>query len=248
VPLALLWLAVCFAVFLILALLDRLLGRAGDRAMAPTMVGFWSRGALRLLGLRVAVRGAPMRAGGAIVANHSSWIDIVAIRCAARVFFVSKAEVAGWPVIGFIGRAIGTQFIERRATEARRQAEALAARIASGDRLCLFPEGTSSDGRRVLPFNSSLFGVFLDTPAGTGVQPVSVRYRAGPGLPDGFYGWWGEMDFGPHLAAVLARSRGGLVEITFHAPLDPGALANRKALSAAAEAAVREGFGRDIAG
>lgn len=244
-PVALLWLGGCFAVFLALALLDRLLARRGDRALAPSIVGLWSRGAARLLGLRVLVRGAPMAAGGAIVANHSSWIDIVALRCAAPVFFVSKAEVSGWPVIGLIGRAIGTEFIERRPTEARRQADALAARIAAGDRLCLFPEGTSSDGQRVLPFKSSLFGSFPSGPSGARVQPVSVRYRPRPDLPAAFYGWWGEMDFGSHLVAVLGRSRGGRVEITLHPPLDPAALPDRKALAVAAEAAVRDGFGAE---
>lgn len=244
-PLAILWLFGAFAVFLLLRAFDRLLSRRGDRAIAPAMTRLWARGSLRLLGLRAEVRGAPMRAPGALVANHSSWLDIVALQSAARVSFVSKAEVASWPVIGFIGRAIGTVFIERRATEARRQAETLSARLARGDRLCLFPEGTSSDGQRVLPFKSSLFGVFLEPGIGEAarIQPVTLRYHARADLPATLYGWWGEMDFGGHLVSLLARSTGGRVEITFHPALDPAALSNRKALSLAAETAVRGGFG-----
>lgn len=244
-PLALLWLLGSFAIFLVLRGFDQLLSRRGDRAVAPGMVRVWARGALRLLGLRTEVRGTPMRMPGALVANHSSWLDIVALQSAARVNFVSKAEVAAWPVIGFIGRAIGTVFIERRATEARRQAETLGARLARGDRLCLFPEGTSSDGQRVLPFKSSLFGVFLEPEIGEGArtQPVTLRYHPRPDLPATLYGWWGEMEFGGHLVSLLARSTGGRVEITFHPALDPAALGNRKALSSAAETAVRSGFG-----
>ncbi len=243
-PLAFLWLFGCFAIFMALKGLDRLAGWRGDRAMAPGMVRIWARGAMRLLGLHVETHGEPMRAPGAMVANHSSWIDIVALQSVARVAFVSKAEVGGWPVIGAIGRAIGTEFIERRATEARRQADALAERLARGDRLCLFPEGTSSDGLRVLPFKSALFGMFLDPPPGpeTRIQPVSLRYHPRGDLPATLYGWWGEMDFGTHLATLLARSAGGRVTITFHAPIDPRDAAERKALAAVAEKAVRSGF------
>lgn len=241
-PLAAVWLLGCFGTFLMLNLLDRLLRRGGERALAPGMVRLWARGALRLLGLRAEIRGKPAPEAGALVANHSSWIDIVALQRATRLTFVSKAEVAGWPLIGAIGRAIGTEFIERRSTEARRQSDALARRIAAGDRLCLFPEGTSSDGLRVLPFKSALFGVFLEPAARVPIQPVSLRYHPAPDLPPAFYGWWGEMDFGGHLARLLARSAGGRVVITFHPPLDPAAFADRKALAAAAERAVRAGF------
>jgi 1-acyl-sn-glycerol-3-phosphate acyltransferase len=178
------------------------------------------------------------------VANHASWLDIVVLMRAMRVFFVSKAEVSGWPAIGFIGRSIGTMFIDRRPVEARRQTEALHARLRRGDRLAIFPEGTSTDGRRVIAFKSALFEVFHapDLRGLLWVQPVSIVYRAPPGLPPAFYGWWGEMDFGRHLAAVLALSSGGAVEVTFHPPLAPADFPDRKSLAAAAEAAVRAGF------
>jgi 1-acyl-sn-glycerol-3-phosphate acyltransferase len=242
-PVAVLWFLGCFTAFMALRPLDRLLGRAGTRALAPSALGVWARGTMWLIGLRVSVTGAPMRTGGALVANHSSWLDIVALRSAAPVYFVSKAEVADWPVIGFVGQSIGTEFIERRPTEARRQADALGARLAAGDALCIFPEGTSSDGQRVLPFKSSLFSALVDAPAEARVQPVTLRYHPEARLPASFYGWWGEMDFGTHLKAVLAYSRAGRVDITFHTPLDPAEFAHRKGLSASADAAVRRGFG-----
>jgi lyso-ornithine lipid O-acyltransferase len=213
--------------------------------LAPWVVHGWARGALVLLGLRFRMVGRPMAHPGAVVANHSSWLDIVVLQRAMRVFFVSKSEVAGWPVIGLIGRAIGTMFIERRPVEAKRQQEVLYRRLKRGDRMCIFPEGTSTDGQRVLPFKSALFGVFLDPELHDRlwVQPVAIRYRAPEGLPATFYGWWGEMDFGAHLARLLAQSRGGEVEVTFLEPLRAADFAGRKALAEAAQAAVAAGFG-----
>lgn len=247
-PLAAAWLAATFAVFLACRGVDLLARRLAGRrlpALAPWLVLVWARGALWLLGLRLAVRGAPMAGEGALVANHSSWIDVVALMAATRVFFVSKAEVADWPVIGAIGRAIGTMFIERRPVEAGRQTQALHARLARGDRLAIFPEGTSSDGSLVLLFKSSLFAVFFapDLHADIWVQPVTLAYRPRAGKPANFYAWWGDMDFGSHLVGLLKGSAGGVVEATFHPALRAADFADRKPLAAAAEAAVRAGLG-----
>jgi 1-acyl-sn-glycerol-3-phosphate acyltransferase len=242
-------LAVLFAVFLPLRGLDLLLARFAGRpatAMGPAIVRLWAAQALPTLGLRFVARGRPMRRGGAFVANHSSWIDIVALQRAAGPFLVSKAEVRSWPVIGHIGRAIGTMFIDRRPAEAKRQEAELFARVTRGDQMAIFPEGTSSDGMRILPFKSSLFGVFFvpGLTAGIAVQPVTIVYRPGPGLPASFYGWWGEMDFETHIRDVMARSSGGTVELTFHPALPLVDFSDRKSLARAAEAAVRSGFDR----
>jgi 1-acyl-sn-glycerol-3-phosphate acyltransferase len=107
--------------------------------------------------------------------------------------------------------------------------------------MAMFPEGTSTDGGRVLPFKSSLFGVFCapELDGRVPVQPVTIAYRPRPGLPADFYGWWGAMDFAPHLVQVLARSTGGRVELTFHPPLTVAEAEGRKALAGAAEHAVR---------
>ncbi|MFO1210492.1 MAG: lysophospholipid acyltransferase family protein [Amaricoccus sp.] len=240
-------LLVLFAVFLPLRGIDlvtaRLAGRSATR-LGPAIVRVWAAQALAILGLRFVLRGTPMPGGGAFVANHSSWLDIVALQRAAAPFLVSKAEVRSWPGIGLIGRAIGTMFIDRRPAEAKRQEAALLARLRQGDRMAIFPEGTSTDGLRVLPFKSSLFGVFFvpDLGAGVAVQPVTIAYRPRTGLPASFYGWWGEMDFASHLKDVMARSTGGTVELTFHPPLDLAAFADRKTLAQAADAAVRAGF------
>lgn len=241
-PAAALWTGAMFALFLTLRWIDRA-APSGD-ARAPWTVRVWARGALALLGLRFRQVGTPMTLHGAVVANHSSWIDIVALQRALPAFFVAKSEVARWPAIGYISRAIGTSFIERRPLEARRQAQALRLRLARGDRLAIFPEGTSTDGLRVLPFKSSLFAVFSepDLRGSLWVQPVSLAYRPPEGAPPNFYGWWGDMEFGPHLRDILARSVGGEVQAVFHAPLRAADFPDRKALAEAAEQAVRAGL------
>ena len=238
---------VFFAVFLPLRGIDLLAARVAGRpvtAFGPAMVRLWAAQALPTLGLRFERHGAPMPGGGAFVANHSSWIDIVVLQRAAAPFLVSKAEVRAWPVIGLMGRAIGTMFIDRRPAEAKRQEAELFARLSRGDRMALFPEGTSTDGQRVLPFKSALFGVFFvpEIGAGVAIQPVSIAYRPRAGLPTAFYGWWGEMEFASHIREVLARSTGGVVELTFHPPLRAADFAGRKELAEAAGAAVRRGL------
>lgn len=199
------------------------------------------RAALVCLRLPRESRGAPMREHGILVANHSSWLDIFVLNASAPLYFVSKAEVAGWPGIGWLARLTGTVFVRRDAREAGRQAAMLEDRITAGHRLLFFPEGTSTDGQRVLPFKPTLFAaVFSERLAGkVSVQPVTVAYTAPEGCDPRFFGWWGDMDFGPHLLRVLAGGRGGAVTVTWHDPIPVGDHANRKSLARTAEAAVR---------
>ena len=208
------------------------------------VTGPWVQGVCRLclwlLGIRWRRQGRPMRGAGAMVANHSSWLDIFALNAAAPVFFVSKAEVSGWPGINVLTRVTETHFVTRDPRLARQQAAQFAERTALGHRLLFFPEGTSTDGRRVLPFKPTLFQAFLDPalPPGLAIQPVSVCYEAPAGRDPRFYGWWGDMDLGPHLLAVLAQPRQGRITVTLHPPA-PVAGHDRKSLAAAAEHAVR---------
>jgi lyso-ornithine lipid O-acyltransferase len=239
--------ALLFSVFLMARGSDlalRALWRGPLPALAPWVVHVWGRVALALSGLAYQQVGRPMAHPGALVANHASWLDIVVLMRAMRVFFVSKSEVRHWPGIGTIGRAIGTVFIERRPAEARRQRDVLFHRLIRGDRMVIFPEGTSTDGLRVLRFKSTLFEVFFapELVDRVWVQPVSIVYHAPPGLPSGFYGWFGDMDFVPSARDVLALSRGGRAELVFHEPLRVAAHPDRKVLAARAEAAVREGL------
>ena len=232
----------CLVLLLILRIPERLAFGA-RRPVTPHITQFVCRTALRLMGLRLVCRGTPMRGEGAIVANHSSWLDIFVLNACDRVYFVSKSEVAGWPGIGWLARATGTVFIARNGAEAKAQTALFETRLHLGHRLLFFPEGTSTDALRVLPFKSTLFAAFL-TPGlrdALAIQPVSVVYRAPPGADPRLYGWWDDMDFGPHLFRVLAQAPQGAVEVTFHTPLRVADFPDRKALAAACEAAVRAG-------
>ncbi len=215
-----------------------------NRPWTPWITQGVCRGAFLILGIRHHTHGERMQAQGAVVANHSSWLDIFALNARKRVYFVSKAEVAGWPGIGWLARATGTVFINRVAREAQAQRDLFAARLSAGHKLLFFPEGTSSDGRRVLPFKSTLFAAFFapDLRARMQVQPVTVIYTAPPGEDPRFYGWWGAMRFGGHLLKVLSARRQGSVEVIYHAPLRVADYPDRKALTRALESAVRQAF------
>ncbi|MEO0381163.1 MAG: lysophospholipid acyltransferase family protein [Pseudomonadota bacterium] len=213
------------------------------RPWTPHITRAVCRLSLMWMGLRYERRGAPMRGQGAIVANHSSWLDIFALNAGDQIHFVSKSEVSGWPGIGFLARATGTLFIARDRKEARAQTEMFKTCLLAGQRLLFFPEGTSTDGMRVLPFKSTLFEAFfaLNLREVLSVQPVSVTYHAPTGAEPRTYGWWGEMAFGPHLLHTLALARQGRVVVVYHDPIRVREMADRKALAAACEAAVRAG-------
>lgn len=214
------------------------------RPWTPAITCAVCRGALVILGIGFRTEGAPLAGPGAVVANHASWLDIFALNARQRVYFTAKEEVARWPGIGWLARATGTVFITRDTRDAAAQAQTLEARLRAGHRLLFFPEGTSSDGNRVLPFKPALFQAFFtqDLQVCLAAQPVTVVYRAPAGADPRFYAWWGDMGFGAHLTAVLAAPRQGSVTVLYHRPLAAAAYPDRKALAAACEAAVRAGL------
>lgn len=213
------------------------------RPVTPYITQAVCKAALWVMGVRLHIKGQPMRERGAVVANHASWLDIFVLNACDRVYFVAKAEVARWPGIGWLARATGTVFITRDPAQARRQQAEFEARLRMGHRLLFFPEGTSTDSLRVLPFKSTLFAAFFThgMEAVMHIQPVSVRYGAPKGADARFYGWWGDMDFAPHLLRLLAQPRRGTVEVTFHTPLAVDEFKNRKDLAAQCEAVIRAG-------
>ena len=227
------------AVLLVLRLPERTF-RLSNRPLTSHIPQIVCKIALRLIGLRAEVAGLPMRHPGAMVANHSSWLDIFVLNAGARVFFVSKSEVAGWPGIGWLARATGTVFIRRDKREAAAQRTMFEERLTAGHRLLFFPEGTSTDGQQVAPFKSTLFAAFFapELHDMMWIQPVSLRYNAPEGADPRHYAWWGDMEFGPHLIAILGQWRQGNVDLHYHEPLKISDAVGRKPLAAHAEQAV----------
>jgi len=211
------------------------------RPVTPHITRFVCRSALRILRLPLTLHGRPMSRPGAIVANHSSWLDIFVLNAVQTIYFVAKAEVADWPMIGWLARATGTVFIARKGTEAKKQQDIFESRLQAGHRLLFFPEGTSTDAIRVLPFKSTLFEAFF-SPAlerSMHIQPVTVVFHAPEGEDRRHYGWWGDMDFAGHLLKMLATPRQGRVEVIFHPEVPVDAFENRKTLSQHCERVIR---------
>ena len=230
------------ALLLLLRLVERpLFGMA--RPWTPNITWFVCRMAFPILGIGYKVTGKPMEERGAIVSNHSSWLDIFALNAAQRIYFVAKAEVEFWAAIGWLARATGTVFIARKGTEARAQQMVFEERLRAGHRLLFFPEGTSTDGMHVLPFKSTLFAAFYSHGLDhiMRIQPVTVVYHAPVGADPRYYGWWGEMGFANHLVKVLATPRQGRVEVVFHEPLIVDRFPDRKILAAECERLIRKG-------
>ncbi|WP_208352979.1 lysophospholipid acyltransferase family protein [Pseudaestuariivita rosea] len=242
IPLALVTFG-CLLVMLLLRLIERPLFGV-RRPMTPYITQFVCWSALRILGITHRTTGDVMAHRGAVVANHASWLDIFALNLRKRIYFVSKSEVAGWPGIGWLARATGTIFINRDRKEARAQKQIFEDRLRAGHKLLFFPEGTSTDGQRVLPFKSTLFAAFF-TPALVDimhVQPVTVIYTAPAGQDARFYGWWGDMGFGAHLKKILATPRHGQVHIIYHPPVKVSDFTSRKDLAGHLEKTVRSVF------
>jgi len=230
---------------LLLRILDPVLpGAAHGLTLRVQRGAIWL--GLRVIGLRYVKQGKPLRRHGAVVANHVSWLDIFALGAGQAITFVSKAEVAGWPGIGHLARLVGTVFISRNPREADAQRAQLKSELDAGRKLLFFPEGTSTDGLRVLPFKSSLFAAFTDLEEGLEIQPVSVIYTAPKGEDEArFYGWFGDMELGGHMLQVMAQVPQGEVRVVYHRPLKVSDFPDRKALARALEDKVRSGMPED---
>ncbi|MEJ1992890.1 MAG: lysophospholipid acyltransferase family protein [Maritimibacter sp.] len=204
---------------------------------------------LFILGMRLKVTGRQMKRKGAVVANHASWLDVFVLNARKRIYFVAKDEVSGWTGISWLAKATGTVFIKRDRKAAAAQVEMFRERLGAGHKLLFFPEGTSTDSRRVLPFKTTLFAAFFDEALHEEmhIQPATVIYHAPKGRDARFFGWWGSAELAPHLIKVLAQAPQGWVELVYHEPLRVAEYQNRKALASALEEAVRGPLAAELA-
>jgi 1-acyl-sn-glycerol-3-phosphate acyltransferase len=195
----------------------------------------WSRRLLHLMSVEIRISGALAHPNVLVVANHVSWLDIFALHAVGPVRFIAKSEIARWPLIGRLVRGVGTLFIERaRRHDTHRVNREVAAALADGDIVAVFPEGTVTDGTRLLPFKGSLLQPIIES-AGW-VQPVAIRYRTRAGdisrAPA-----YDDVTF-LHSFWRICGERTIVADIVATPPL-PAAATHRRALAADAEAVIR---------
>ncbi len=201
----------------------------------------------RALGIRIVSHGAPARRKSVLfVSNHVSWADIPVLGARIPAAFVAKSEVSDWGAVGWLATLARTVYVERsRRSSAGEQRDAIADRLAAGDSIILFPEGTNSDGTGVLPFKSSLFAVTDHVPDLL-IQPVTIAYTRVNGmpvtrarLPD--LAWVGDTELVPHAIGFMALGR-ITAEIRFHAPVRASDFADRKALAKHCHTVISDGY------
>lgn len=202
---------------------------------------FWHQCVCALFGLRASVTGTPHQSSQVIyVSNHLSYLDIPLLGAhIPNASFVSKNDVANWPVWGFLSSLQQTAFISRSRGDTQKEAHSLDQMIANGKNLIIFPEGTSTFGRDVLPFKSSLFSLaFKNGPENLRIQPLSIELRrANKQEPSGdearlVYTWPREDDRDLHIHLWdLAKTSGAELHITFHPVIRANEFSDRKTLA-----------------
>ena len=196
----------------------------------------WSLKMLELCGMKLVVHNDATRldTGALVVSNHISWIDIYVINAWRPTPFVSKAEIRKWPLIGWFAQNLDTVFIEReKRSDARRIMHELAARLERGELMCVFPEGTTSDGLALKPFHSNMFQAAVS--AGRPVQPLCIMYEDAQGRQSVAPAYIDDLSLKDSLDAMLKAG-----PLTAHVyvgeALEPGD--DRRKLAARAEEAV----------
>ncbi len=215
----------------------------------------YHRGVARIIGMHIDVRGEIVADGPTLfVVNHASWLDITVLDALVEGCFVAKREVASWPLFGLLAKLQRTVFVERAPSRALEQRNTIVSRLEAGQSLLLFPEGTSGDGNRVLPFRSALFAAAEKPVAGepVTVQPVTIAYVGLNGMPMGrsnrpLFAWYGDMDLLPHVWGVLGAGP-STIAVTFHKPVTIASFASRKMLAAHCQGVIAAGLSDALTG
>jgi len=216
--------------------------RLGQRRLDEIMLNAWTATMCRIFGVQVARSGLVQAPPVLLVANHISWLDTMILYSVAKTGFVSKAEVADWPVIGFLAGLVGTVFLQRGSHDSASDvAAAMTRRLEQGGRVAIFPEGGIRPGVGVKTFHARLFRAAVD--AACPVQPVMIRYHRN-GLPDLDMTFREDERFVINFLRLLGKPS-CRCELRFLAPL-PAAGRPRRELAAAAQAAVSAAYASAI--
>lgn len=210
---------------------------------------------LKIIGVRVRVSGPLPAPGTLIVSNHVSWLDICIIGSVLPVNFVAKADISGWPILGFLAKLQKTLFIKRdRRSDTANQRNAMQDRLLDGSRLLLFPEGTTGDGTIVFPFKSSLFAA-AEVPENDNpipIQPLSLAFAELSGIPMSRririkYAWIGDIGLLSNMLYIL-RSYSFTINLIFHEPTNLVEAGGRKKLAVSAHRQVQNGVANTTVG
>ncbi len=212
---------------------------------ARTLPHIYHRLIGKVMGLRIHLDGEVLNHKPVLlVANHISWMDIIVFSSVAPLSFVAKKEVSTWPGVKVLSWLQRTIYVDRqRRHESQKTASEIAERLADGECVVLFAEGTSSDGNRVLPFKSALFEAVAEAGDETYVQTAALAYTALGGLPLGrrtrpLVAWYGDMEMAGHVWNLLKA--GPLdVHVRVGAPLTITEIGDRKALARHSEKIIR---------
>ena len=200
----------------------------------------WSKQILKALAIRVDAPGDVFPGGSLVVANHISWLDILALNTVQAVAFVSKAEVRQWPVVGWISAKVDTVFLRRGS---RGHAKIVNAEIDgllnAGKNVAIFPEGTTTDGSHLLGFHAALLQPAVET--GRPIQPVAISYHHADGSPSTAAAYVGDTTLVQSFAAILA-CRSMIVRVCATTAIDPQN-SSRRALAIAAREAIAAKLG-----
>ena len=231
------------------------LGLALGCRWVSTLPIFYHRWCCRILGFRVRIKGRPTTERPVLfAANHVSYTDITILGSLIPGSFIAKNEVANWPFFGWLAKLQRTVFVDRRVGSAAAQRDAISERLAAGDALILFPEGTSGDGNRTLPFKTALFSAAETRGKNRAVvvQPVSLAYTRLDGIPIGrsyrpFIAWYGAMGLAPHLWRMIGLGELEVL-VQFHPSTFLADCGSRKALAAYCQARIAGGMAAALFG
>jgi len=195
------------SIWLLRAALEFLLFIGTDAGRSEAGRRAWQKrtaqGLLRSMEVEVKMEGVPPTTG-LLVSNHLSYLDILVLASVAPCIFVSKQEVRGWPVFGWLARCAGTIFVNRQSrSDVARVSQEITQTLHCGAVVTLFPEGTSSNGSSVLPFRSSLLEPILQQ--NQPVTPAALDYSLAAGSVEEEVCYWGDMTLGPHLLNLLTK-------------------------------------------
>lgn len=211
-------------------------------AQRQARVGWWAGKMLRCLGLELRVNGRFKAGSKLIVANHVSWLDIMAVHAVCpEARFVSKADVQGWPLVNRLVDSARTLYIQRESRrDALRVVHQMAEALQAGDTVAVFPEGTTGPGDALLPFHANLLQAAIAT--GAAVQPVALRYADARHRVSPAAAWLGDATLLDSLWA-LARADGLVVHLDVIEP-QASAHADRRALAASLQTLIGERLAR----